>query len=213
MKRFKAIIFDLDGVLVDSEPSHERAFREVFDQMGYGETHGMDFTAYYGRSDMTLWLDFVAKHHPVQTLAQLVEWKQNRLLELLRAEEPVFAEVPELIARLAPRYKLAVASGSSHAVIDAVLQMKNLREFFSVVVSAEDVACGKPAPDIFLRAAALLEIAPKDICVIEDAAAGVDSALAAEMSVVAITNSLPAESLARATKVVNTYQEMEGFFL
>ena len=67
MKCFQAVIFDMDGVSVDSEPLHERAFRDVFQKLGYGETHGMDFPAYYGRSDRALWQDFVAKHQPAQT--------------------------------------------------------------------------------------------------------------------------------------------------
>ncbi len=59
-----AVIFDMDGVIVDSEPRHERAFREIFAGMGYAETHGIDFPAYYGRSDRALWLDFIRMHRP-----------------------------------------------------------------------------------------------------------------------------------------------------
>ena len=91
--------------------------------------------------------------------------------------------------------------------------MRNLRRFFPVAVSVEDVARGKPAPDVFLRAAEMLNVAPQDACVIEDAEAGVEAALAAGMTVIGITNSLPAERLARATKVVKTYAEMERLLL
>jgi HAD superfamily hydrolase (TIGR01509 family) len=213
MKQLEAIIFDMDGVVVDSEPHHERAFRAVFEEMGYGDNHGMDFTAYYGRSDESLWLDFIARHRPVQRLPQLLEWKQSRLLKMLEEEEPVFAEIPELVEKLAGRYRLAIASGSTHAVINVVLKMKNLRRFFPVAVSVEDVARGKPAPDVFLRAAEMLKVAPEAACVIEDAEAGVEAALAGGMTVIGITNSLPAERLARATKVVKTYHEMERLLL
>jgi HAD superfamily hydrolase (TIGR01509 family) len=213
MKQLKAIIFDMDGVVVDSEPHHERAFRAVFEEMGYGDNHGMDFTAYYGRSDEALWRDFIARHCPDQSLPQLLEWKQSRLLKILEEEEPIFAEIPELVEKLAGRYRLAIASGSNHAVIDVVLKMRDLRRFFPVVVSVEDVAHGKPAPDVFLRAAEMLKVAPEAICVIEDAEAGVEAALAAGMTVIGITNSLPAERLARASKVVKTYPEMEGLLL
>ncbi|MCZ7640660.1 MAG: HAD hydrolase-like protein [Verrucomicrobia bacterium] len=64
MKPFQAVIFDMDGVIVDSEPWHERAFREIFQELGYGETHGIDFRAYIGRSDRALWLDFIERHAP-----------------------------------------------------------------------------------------------------------------------------------------------------
>lgn len=198
----------MDGVIVDSEPIHERAFRHVFDEMGYGESHGMDFPQYYGRSDRALWIDFIEKHRPRWSLEELAEWKQRRFLEMLRAEQPIFADLPELLEELSLRYKLAVASGSYHPVIDEVLNMKNLRRFFPVVVSVQDVPRGKPAPDVFLRAASLLGVAPQTCCVIEDAAAGVEAALAAGMKVIAITNSLTVEKLARATHVVQTYAEI-----
>ena len=209
MKKFAAIIFDMDGVIVDSEPRHIRAFREVFGAMGYGERHGMDFEAYLGRSDRALWLDFVAKHQPKETLEELTEWKQRRLIEILRAEQPIFPGLPDLVAKLAVEHRLAVASGSLHLVIEEVLKLKNLRRFFETVVSVQDVAQGKPAPDIFLRTAELLEVSPAACCVIEDSAAGVQAGKAAGMTVIAITNSLPAARLAQADAVVGTYAEIE----
>jgi HAD superfamily hydrolase (TIGR01509 family) len=213
MKSFEAIIFDMDGVIVDSEPRHERAFREVFHEMGYGETHGMDFTDYYGRSDRALWIDFIKKHQPPQSLEELAQWKQRRFLDLIKQEQPIFENLPGLVEKLSRHYKLAVASGSFHPVIDEVLAMKNLRPFFPVVVSAQDVVHGKPAPDIFLMTARLLGIEPAACCVIEDSAAGVEGALAAGMSVIAITNTLSAEQLDRATHTVQSYAEIERLLL
>ncbi len=213
MDNIAAIIFDMDGVIVDSEPRHERAFLEVFEQMGYGQTHGMDFPQYYGRSDRALWIDFIAKHQPPWSLDELAEWKQRRFLEIIRQEQPIFTGLPELIEKLSARYRLAVASGSFHPVIDEVLNMKNLRRFFPVVVSVQDVPKGKPAPDVFLRAAELLGVEASRCWVIEDAAAGVEAALAAGMRVIGITNSLSAEKLARATRVVQSYEEIERLLL
>jgi len=212
-KRLRAIIFDMDGVIVDSEPLHEQAFREVFDAMGFRESHAIDFATYYGRSDEALWRDFIAKHQPAQSLATLLTWKRNVFLQHLLARQPLFEGLPELVEKLASRYGLAVASGSPHPVIDGVLSMRNLRRFFPVVVSAQDVTHEKPAPDIFLRAAALLSASPAECCVIEDSAAGVRGALTAGMSVIAITNTLPSEQLAGATYVVNTYPEVEALLL
>jgi len=121
--------------------------------------------------------------------------------------------LPELLAKLSPRYPLALASGSRHPTINAVLAMRGLRRYFRAVVSSEDVPHGKPAPDIFLRTAELLDVPPHACCVIEDSASGVDAALAAGMTVIAITNSLPAEKLSRATSVVETYEEIEQLLL
>lgn len=213
MKHFEAIIFDMDGVIVNSEPYHERAFREIFDEMGYSHTHGVHFPDYYGRSDRTLWVDFIAKHQPPQSLDSLLAWKQRHFLQILKADEPIFETLPELVEKLAACYPLAVASGSLHPVIDEVLAMQNLRRFFPVVVSVQDVAKGKPAPDVFLRAAELLKVEPTKCCVIEDSVAGVEAARSAGMSAIAITNSFPAEKLGRADRVVKTYEEIERLLL
>ncbi len=210
MKQFEAIIFDMDGVIVDSEPLHKLAFEEVFHEMGYGETHGIDFPAYYGRSDLALWVDFIALHKPSQSLTELTAWKQDRFLAMIRRDRPLFREIPALVEKFAARFALAVASGSDHRVIDAVLALDDLRRFFPTVSSVEDVPRGKPAPDVFLHAAEGLGVSPQACCVIEDSAAGVEAALAAGMSVIAITNSLPAEKLTRATRVVKTYAEIES---
>jgi HAD superfamily hydrolase (TIGR01509 family) len=212
-REFRAIIFDLDGVIVDSEPCHERAFRDVFHQLGYGEKHGIDFEAYYGRSDRALWLDFIDLHQPACSIEELIDLKQRRFMEMLDLKQPIFAGLPELVEKLSRRYKLAVASGSFHPVIGQVLAMRGLRPFFSAVVSVQDVPQGKPAPDVFLRAAELLELSPAECWVIEDAAAGVEAALSAGMSVIGITNTLEAEKLARATHVVRTYGEIERLLL
>ena len=210
---FSAVIFDMDGVIIDSEPRHERAFLDVFEQMGYGQTHGIHFEQYLGRSDRAVWIDFIAKHNPKWTLDELTAWKQNHLIEIIRRDQPIFDGLPELVAKVAARYRTAVASGSVHPVIDEVLAMKSLRQFFPVVVSAQDVAQGKPAPDIFLRAATLLGVAPETCCVIEDSAAGVTAARAAGMTAIAITNTLPAGKLTHAHHVVRTYEEIERLLL
>ena len=72
MPLFAAVIFDMDGVIVDSEPLHERAFLEIFAEMGYAANHGIEFRDYYGRSDRALWEDFIARHRPPQPLAELI---------------------------------------------------------------------------------------------------------------------------------------------
>lgn len=213
MGDLKAVIFDMDGVIVDSEPRHERAFLETVTELGYGETHGLRFADYVGRSDPELWQDFVEKHRPPHTLLELRAMKRERVAEILRLEQPFFAGVVELVAKLAARCPLALASGSERMVVDEVLRCRELSRFFQVTVSAEDVERGKPEPEIFLRAATLLGFAPMDCWVIEDSKPGVAAALAAGMKVVAITNTHPASELTQATRVVASYDEIERFLL
>ena len=213
MQTPRAVIFDMDGVIVDSEPRHERAFYDVARELGYGENHGIRFADYVGRSDFELWRDFVAKHKPPQPLSELLARKRQRVIEVMRREQPIFAGVPGLVEKLAARCPLAVASGSEHAVIEAVLALRGLRRFFSAVVSTADVRHGKPAPDIFLRAAELLGVAAADRWVIEDSKPGIAAARAAGMRVLAITNTHPADELRDATHVVRTYGEIERLVL
>ncbi len=213
MLSFSAVIFDMDGVIVDSEPLHERAFREVFAELGYGDRHGIHFPDYYGRSDRALWLDFIERHQPSQPLATLTRLKEDRLLALLEAEEPIFPDVPALVDALAARTQLAVASGSTHAVIRTVLAMRDLRRHFPVAVSSQDVARGKPDPDIFILAAQKLGVEPGRCVVIEDSAMGIAAAKAAGMRVIGITNSLPPEQLRQADAVVSGYAEIGRLLL
>lgn len=208
-----AVIFDMDGVIVDSEPLHKRAFDETIRDLGYEDLGGLRFEDYVGRSDSELWVDFVARHKPRQTLSELLALKRRRVLEAIRQTQPVFAGLPELVEKLAARFPLAVASGSEHPVINAVLALRGLRRFFNVIVSGADVPRGKPAPDIFLRAAELLRVPPRDCWVIEDSKPGVAAARAAGMKVIAIPNTHPPDELREATHVVRTYADIERLLL
>ncbi len=209
MKPPRAVIFDMDGVIVDSEPRHEQAFLEILREIGYGDRHGIRFADYIGRTDQDLWVDFVAKHKPAQTLQELLALKRTRVVEILRRDQPLFAGLPELVEKLAIHYRLALASGSERVVVEEVLRLGNLGRFFAATITGSEVARGKPAPDIFLRAAELLAVAPKDCWVIEDSKPGVAAALAAGMRVIAITNTHPAEELSHASFVVRSYPEIE----
>jgi beta-phosphoglucomutase family hydrolase len=211
MKPFRAVIFDMDGVIVDSEPLHKEAFHAVLDDLGYGRDLarlGLNFDDYIGRSDFVLWQDFVARHHPPQTMEELITLKRDLVVAMIRRQEPLFDGLPELVASLAPRWPLAVASGSERAVIDAVLEIGDLRRHFGAVVSASEVTHGKPAPDIFLLAANRLGVPPEDCVVIEDSKPGVAAGLAAGMQVIAVTNTHPADELAQAHHVVQHYAEL-----
>ncbi len=203
----------MDGVIVDSEPRHERAFYDVLGELGYGENHGLRFADYIGRRDQELWIDFVAKHQPPHSLEELLALKRQRVVEILRRDQPLFGGLPELVEKLAARVPLALASGSERLIVEEVLNLGGLRRHFRVTVSGSDITKGKPDPQIFLQTAALLGLAPEDCWVIEDSKPGVAAALAANMRVIAITNTHPAEELRAATVVVRGYGEIERLLL
>jgi HAD superfamily hydrolase (TIGR01509 family) len=203
----------MDGVIVDSESRHERAYLDVVRDLGYGDNHGLEFADYVGRSDDTLWKDFIARHNPPQPFEELLALKTRRVVELIRHERPLFEALPGLVRKLAGRYTLALASGSERPVVEEVLRLDGLGQFFAAVVTGSDIKNGKPAPDIFLRAAALLNIAPHECWVIEDSKTGVTAGIAAGMRVIAITNTYRADELAHATHVVGTYRQIEELLL
>jgi HAD superfamily hydrolase (TIGR01509 family) len=206
---YQAVIFDMDGVIVDSEPRHAKAFFEVLREIGYEHTPDVNWDDYVGRSDFEVWQDFIAKYNPEHSLEQLLVMKRERVLEIIRREEPIFAGLGELVEKLSRVCKLGLASGSERPVVEAVLSLQDLRRFFSAVVTASEIKRGKPEPEIFLRAAELLGIAPADCWVIEDSKPGVKAGRAAGMRVIAITNTHPAQELKGATRVVKDYAEIE----
>ena len=210
---YKAVIFDMDGVIVDSEPRHERAFHAVVEEIGLQGKHSLQFADYVGRTDRVLWEDFVKVSQPAQSIEVLLAMKREKVLEILRRESPLFDGVPSLIETLSTRVPLGLASGSERPIVDAVLELGDLRCFFSAVVSGSEVANGKPAPDIFLTTARLLGVAPGDCVVIEDSQPGVSAARAAGMRVMAITNTHPAEDLRDASLVVGDCSQLRRVLL
>jgi HAD superfamily hydrolase (TIGR01509 family) len=208
MSRPAAVIFDMDGVLVDSESRHELAFVNTIAAIGYTGRHGLRFADYVGRSDLELWVDFLNRHSCDYTLEQLLAMKRDRVVDILRRDQPLFDGIVGVVSTLAQYYPLALASGSERAVVDAVLGLGGLGNYFTATVSCSEVRHGKPAPDIFVKAAALLGVPAQHCWVIEDSTAGVAAALAAGMRVIAITNTYPAEKLASATHVVSECGEI-----
>ena len=203
----------MDGVLVDSEPRHERAFLDVVREIGYADKLNLRFADYIGRTDQELWADFVARHRPPQSFDDLLARKRQRMVEIIRHEQPLFDGVLALVEKLGVRYALAVASGSERLVVDEVLKLKGLGRLFSAVVTSSEVEHGKPAPDVFLRTAERLKVLPDACCVIEDSKPGIAASLAAGMQVIAITNTHRAQELQAATHVVRTYSEIERLLL
>ena len=204
----------MDGVIVNSEPLHEQSFLEVWDELGYGENHGIYFPDFYGRSDRVVWEAFIEKHNPKPAIEDLIGLREERLIRMLRKQEPLFDGVTDLIQRLAKRYPLGLASGSIHRVIDEVLAMQNLRSYFKDITSSEDVSVPKPSPEIFLLSAKRLGVPPEKCCVIEDTVNGIKAGKAAGMNVIAIPNTFAEVALkdAGVDYIFSSYPEIDNYF-
>ena len=200
----------MDGVIVDSEPLHKESFLQVWQNLGYGNNHGINFADFYGTSDRTVWKAFIDKHQPKIHIDELMLLRKQRLIELLRDKKPIFDGVLPLIQHLASYCPIGLATGSVHPIIDEVLKMEELRQYFRCIVSSEDVSMPKPSPEIFLLASKQLNIAAKYCCVIEDTINGVKAGKAAGMKVVAITNTFSIEQLTKsgADLVCQSYTEI-----
>ena len=207
------MIFDLDGVIADSEPLHQESFRLLLGELGIDESAMGDWDRFVGTADRPVLLELIEGRSVDRSPEDLLERKGALFLDLLRVREPVFPEIPSLVEDLAARYAMAVASGSLRTAIAGVLALKGLRKSFRHAVSVQDVARGKPAPDLFLRAAELLGMTPAECVVIEDSVPGVAATRAASMRVIAITTTTQADRLRDADAVVGRFAEVRHLLL
>jgi HAD superfamily hydrolase (TIGR01509 family) len=183
----EAVVFDLDGVLVDSEHVWDEARRELAAARG-GRWHERASRDMMGMSSLE-WSHYMRdeiglRDPPEEISAEVV----RRLEEIYRRELPLIEGSVEAVERIAARWPLALASSSNRELIDLVLELSGLMPYFSATVSSEEVARGKPAPDVYLEAARRLEAAPERCAAVEDSANGIRSAKAAGMRVLAIPN-------------------------
>ena len=178
-------MFDLDGVLLDSEPVWDRSRREVVQEAG-GEwqpgataaMQGMNSTEWAREMQSSLKVDL-----PEPAIIDLVVAK---VLGQYQRDMPLYPGALQAVARLSARWPLALASSSNRVVIDEVLTVAGITNFFGVTVSSEEVARGKPAPDVYVEAARRLHLEPRYCLAIEDSTNGIRAAVAAGLRVVAI---------------------------
>jgi len=206
----EAVVFDLDGVLLQSEEVWD-AVRERYVTDRGGRYDGRIQRAMMGMSAPE-WSAFLhddagVPELPEQINADVVE----RMLEAYARELPLLPGAVDVVRRIAARFPLALASSSNRAIFEEVLQLAGLTDTFEATVSSEEVQRGKPAPDVYLEAARRLGVAPENCAAVEDSNAGIRSAHAAGMRVIAIPNaSYPpdAEALALADAVLGTLGEL-----
>jgi HAD superfamily hydrolase (TIGR01509 family) len=201
-----AVIFDLDGVLIDSEEVWDEARREFVADQG-GRWHDDAQRDMMGMSSPE-WSGYVRDKLGVDlSPEQISEEVVARLSGLYRARLPLLPGAREAVERLAREWPLGLASSSNRELIDLVLDVAGLGRFFRVTVSSEEVARGKPAPDVYLEAAGRLGVAPYRCAAIEDSQNGIRAASSAGMRVIAIPN--PAfppgeEALAAADRILES---------
>jgi beta-phosphoglucomutase family hydrolase len=182
----RAVIFDLDGTLVDSEPNYFLADRQLLAKYGVAYSEA-DNRRYVGRGSLDMMRDMVRRHGLAADPELLVAEKNAIYLELAEHATRVYPQMQRFLDLLvAHRVPVAVASGSSPEVVVRILAAVGLAGTFAQVVSAEDVPRGKPAPDVFLETARRLGVPPGHCVVVEDACPGVEAARRAGMRCIAV---------------------------
>ena len=204
------VIFDMDGVLVDSYRAHFRSWRRMARARGLDMTEGQ-FAATFGRTSR----EIIRQFWPHVDEEDIPAWdaeKEAIYREVLQADFPEMDGAGELLAALAAA-GMAMAIGSSGPPENVAVVMRCLRgaEHIAATVDGTQVARGKPHPEVFLKAAEKLGIEPRRCAVVEDAPAGVEAARRAGMAAIALTGTAPREKLApRAHLVVDSLRELSA---
>lgn len=210
----KAVVFDFDGIIVDSEPMHYRAFQKVLEPLGAGYSWQEYVDRYMGFDDRDAFRE-AFRVHGLQLaegqLTELIDAKAASFQDVIASGVRPYPGVVELVKSLSGRIPLAICSGALRSDIEPVLQQLSLQGAFDQMVTAEEVDASKPDPSSYILAVQRLQeafpghrITPAASLAIEDTPAGIMSAVGAGMSVLAVTNSYPAVDLVKASRTVES---------
>jgi HAD superfamily hydrolase (TIGR01509 family) len=182
-----AVIFDMDGVLVDSEAVWDDVRKEFTEEKG-GRWHDGAQRDMMGMSSVE-WSRYVRDRLGVDMDPEEISQEvANRVADVYREKLPLLPGAVEAVKSLAVEWPLGLASSSNRHVIDLVLELAGIADAFQATVSSEEVGAGKPAPDVYLETAKRLGVDPADCVAIEDSTNGIRSAHAAGMAVIAVPN-------------------------
>ena len=212
----KAIVFDFDGVLADSEPLHLRAYQEVLSALGVTLTPHEYYAHYLGYDDEGVFTTLAAAHGfelDARRLDALVAEKGRVLDAIIESGDLLYPGAVSCVERMAAAFPLGIASGALRHEIEGVLRDNSLYHHFRFIVASGDTLVSKPAPDPYRRAVELHAVMPSECLAIEDSHWGVESAKAAGLWCVAITNTYPRDQLALADRVIDSLDELTPAFV
>lgn len=212
----KAIIFDFDGVIADTEPVHLNAFKQVLKTEDIILEDSEYYSKYLAYDDITFFQRCLNDHgirREDDYIAELVKRKSLIINELFKQDLHLFPGVRQFIKRKSKDYILAIGSGALRKEIEHILHSFNLTENFRSVVSADEVAKCKPDPEVYIKVLASInqlttdskEVTPEECLVIEDSVYGITAAKKAGMNCLAVTNSYAADKLSEADIVIDSF--------
>jgi HAD superfamily hydrolase (TIGR01509 family) len=208
----KAILFDLDGLMFDSEPHSLASWAAVLAERGV-TLDQLTIDSILGRRIDATARTLIDKYHLPDTVPGLADAKTEYQITHLAGKVKPMPGLIELLDEIDRRgLAKAIASSGIRRYVDAVLRVNDLLDRFSVIITGDQVAHGKPAPDVFLAAARALNVEPQHCLVLEDAPAGVQAAKAAGMTCIAVPDHSVAQlDLSQADKVVTSLHDVREF--
>lgn len=211
----EAIIFDMDGTLVDTEPFNSEIEKRLF-RLNKIEISEEEHQKYLGIASDAMWLEIAERNQLQIPVSELIEQNHIESFRYLSEVEqiPIMPGLVDLLEKLQhKKYPMAVASSSTPEVIDLILRRTNLKKYFQVIVSAQETGKSKPEPDVFLLAAEKLGVKPVNCLVVEDSPNGIKAALAAGMTCVAYKGpGAKPQKQNEANAVIQSYTQLEMMF-
>lgn len=208
----KAVVFDMDGVIIDSEPIHYQLSMQYFSELGLTITDEEYYT-FVGVGDIEIFTRLKEKYGLKQTVNELVEIYQKRYTDHLKSaqDQKPIKGIDDLIRDIHQKgLRLALGSSAIRSNIEVVLEKFNLRQYFDDIVGGSEVERSKPFPDIYLEAARRLGVEPSECIVIEDSCNGVTAAKAAGMKSIAYYNPNSGEQdLSEADRIIDSFEALD----
>lgn len=205
----EAVIFDMNGVIIDDEHIHELAFKEVLKQYKIDLNHGEYTRLFAGKTDRDGFEEMKKYSHVELDIEKCLHEKSERYLALFPQNKKSYPGVVELIQALSRKYILALTSSAIRKEVDLTIKVFGIEDRFRITISGDDVTNGKPDPEPYLKTAAKLNLDPAVCVVIEDSKSGVQSAKAAGMTCFGITTTHTANDLSDADEIFTSFDEIE----
>ncbi|MGH7884991.1 MAG: HAD family hydrolase [Thermodesulfobacteriota bacterium] len=218
----KALIFDFDGVIVDSEPLHFKVFQRVLEDEGIylsKEDYISKYLAYDDKTFFSRSLSDFGKYKNPDQISKLINKKSKMFETLIRTEIKVFPGVLNFLKKVNEKYPSAIGSGALRSEIVLILKYTGLAEYFDFIVSADEVENCKPDPQVYLKVLNQFNIGrgkkllPIECLVFEDALHGIAAAKSAGMNCVGVSNSYSGDEILGADFVISSFEKIDEGFL